>query len=193
MFGNRKATTISRNLADFTDFSSDWRSVPLNSDSALDAFISGNWRYTHALNFGQSVVTSVNGVNFAPVIPNQSDSKLIVTAPQTINPSNLNGGVSRGPKADTLCDCFLFGAPYSLSLLDLVPKTPYRVSFYHYPWDASPSGLIQSVTEKQTSRSTVFDRAQYLIYYLDIFLNQTNVSFNFANSSHLFALTCQHL
>jgi hypothetical protein len=178
------------------DIVNSWQESTFTSDSSLDPFISSSKTYSHALNFGWPVNTSVNGVTFLPVQPNQSDDLLQVSAPFFINPTNLNGVTSLGPKSDTLCGAFVYGAPFGLTLKNLIPGTAYKLTFFHYPWDDPnnpDAAIIQKILERFTGRPLSFIRGRYSIYSIEMRPDKTFVTFDFLNDSHLYALVCEKI
>jgi hypothetical protein len=179
----------------FPNFVGDWKTTPLTTNAGLYNFINTSNPYTHALNFGQTVVKTINNVNFTPIPGTTSNASIDLTAPLVISPSNYGGASALGIDSDGLCDCFVHGTPYAITLKGLTSGTPYRIAFYHYPWDATQQGYIQKLVETRTNRTISFDRAQYLIYWVDILPDQSSITFSAPSegTSHLFAMTCQRI
>jgi hypothetical protein len=166
---------------------------PFISDASLDLFINAAKVYSHALNFGYSFDTVINGVTFTGVQPNTSNAQLDCTAPNIISPTNLDGAISRGPNSDILCGAFLHGAPYALTLKELTVGSFYRVSFFHYPWDGAPSGYILAMSESFSLAGFSQERAFYAIYSIVIYARESTITFNFFNDSHLYALVSEKI
>jgi hypothetical protein len=170
-----------------------WQQAPFTSDASLAPFIRSGAVYSHALNFGYTVDTFVNGVTFKGIGTNYSAADLVCTAPLVIPPTSLNEATSLGPNSDILCGAFLYGAPYSLTLNNLIPNKFYRISFFHYPWDPAPAGFLQDIQESKSLRQLQFDRAVYIIYYSVFYNTDPTITFNFFANSHLYAMTSEQL
>lgn len=177
--------------------SSGWQVSDFTSDASLAPFIRSEGVYSHALNFGYNTDTFVNGVTFTGVQPNTSNALFDCTAPSIIAPTVLGGSVSVGPNSDILCGAFLYNTPFNITLKGIQIGKFYRVSFFHYPWDASPFGAILDVTETSSGSNFQRDRAFYGIYSIALYANSSTITFNFQkqtnDSGPVYALICERL
>jgi hypothetical protein len=183
--------TALSSLSAMRSFIPRWQNAPLVNDASLNPFLNPSKIYSHALNFGYNNNSIANGVTFTGVLAGDSNATLDCTAVGTIMPTNLNGASSVGVNSDILGGAFVYGAPYSLVLKGLNPKSLYKVSFFNYPWDTAPIGEILSLRDRHSTVQYKRDRAFYGIYSIYLFPVLDRITFDFELESHLYALVCE--